>query len=53
MRMSEKCHNNNSDYSLTSRRTDGGKNVNETIESYTNASICTFFFHPADPRGIT
>ena len=27
MKMSEKCHsNNNSDNSLTSRRTDGGKN---------------------------
>ena len=25
MRMSEKCRNNNSDNSLTSRRTDGGK----------------------------
>ena len=25
MRMSEKCHNNNSDNPLTSRRTDGGK----------------------------
>ena len=31
MRMTEKCcHNNNSDGSLTSRRTDGGKNETTT-----------------------
>ena len=27
MRMSEKCHNNNSDDPLTSRRTDGAKKI--------------------------
>ena len=30
MRMSEKCRNNNSENPLTSRRTDGGKNHNDS-----------------------
>ena len=40
MRMTEKCHNNNSDNPLNSRRTYGGKNVDG---QWFNVS-CLFYF---------
>ena len=44
MRMSEKCrnnnYNNNSDNTLTSRRTDGGKNGDSFFGFIFNSTVC-------------
>ena len=39
MRISEKCHNNNSDNPLTSRHTDGGKYATRVLELDMNSRI--------------
>ena len=42
--MSEKWHNNNSDNPLTSRRSDGGKNVAKTDDDYYLLALTFVFF---------